>query len=132
MKHQRIASAVKYASRTTGVDWEKWLTWGVIGGAGYLLYTMFTALKSAQEQLATVGSAIGSGLYDFFHRDQVGETLFYNVGFPDGSRHAVASRSVDSYGVFRNSGDGNTYLGDGKTYRLVRQKSNGLLFAIPV
>lgn len=131
MKTQRIHSAVRYASRTTGVDWEKWLTWGVIGGGAYLLYQLFTTVRSGAQALNDAGTAIGSGLYDFFHRDPLGETLYYTVTFPDGSRHSVPSRSVDNAGLFRNSGNGVNYAGDGETYRLVIEKSTGKYFAVP-
>lgn len=131
MKHQRIHSAVRYASRSTGVDFDKWITWGLIAGGIYVVYQVVTTIKATGEVLGNAGSAIGTGLYDFFHRDPLGESVYYTVTFPDGSRHSIPSRSVDNGGLFRNTGNGLNYLGDGATYRLVRKKDNGALYATP-
>lgn len=128
----KAVAAVRYASRTTGVNFEKILTWAAIAGVAYVAYKAVTLTAAVSDALASVGSAVGSGLYDFFHRDQVGETLFYTVRFPDGVKHSIPSRSVDNAGLFKNTGNGTNYTGDGKLYRIVRQKSDGLLVAIAV
>ncbi len=77
----------------------------VIGG-----YALFKLLQGAlfvgsipanvKNALGSVGSALGSGLFDLFHPDQVGESLFYTPTFADGSRHAIASREVNALGQF--------------------------------
>lgn len=97
-----------------------WLLLALFGAGAYFLYRTSTA---AQRALATAGEAIGSGLFDLFHPDQVGETLFYTVAFPDGQNHAVPSRSVNSAGRFVNRNLSPSYPGDGKTYQLVVDKS---------
>lgn len=93
-------SAVRYASKTTGVNFEKILTWVAIGGIGYLVYQIYSAGSAAKAALNSVGSAIGTGLYDYFHPNETGEMLYYTVEFPDGQRHAVGSKTVDTSGRF--------------------------------
>lgn len=100
----------------------------VLGG----LYLLTRAGSKAAEALTSAGEAIGSGLYDFFHPNQVGETTFYVVTFPDGSRHSVPASAVDSSGVFLNKNLSPTYAGDGKRYRIVVSKIDGTRSAFPV
>jgi hypothetical protein len=119
-------SAVRYASRTTGVNFEKLLTWGAIGGVAYLLYGIYSAGSGAKKALNSLGSALGTGLYEIFHPNAVGEMLFYTVEFPDGQRHAVGSRDVDRSGRFTR---------EGRRYQLVVEKGikTGVnKFAVPV
>lgn len=76
-----------------------------IGVGIYVAFQLLDAGKKAKDALNSAGEAIGSGLYDFFHPDTVGETVYYTVTFPprpigDGQRHAVPSRSVNANGVF--------------------------------
>lgn len=126
----RYLSTVRYASRTTGVNFEKILTWGAIGAGLYLALKVVGLIQSAGSVLTTTGSAIGTGLYDFFHPDTFGESLYYNVMFPDGQRHAVPSRSVNSDGLFRNSNLSPQYAGDGRMYRILVRKSDGAKSAV--
>lgn len=81
------------------------LVLAVVGVGLYALSRVLDVSQKATAALADVGSALGSGLFDLFHPDQVGETIFYTVTFPappvsDGQRHAVPSRSVSAQGVF--------------------------------
>lgn len=118
--------AVRYASRTTGVDFEKLLTWAAIAGIGFFGYKIYSGLSAVKDSLSSLGSALGSGLYDLFHPDQTGEMVFYNVLFPDGQKHAIPSRSVDSSGRF-------TY--QGRRYQLLvdKGKQSGVnKYAVPV
>jgi len=126
----RYTQTVRYASRHTGVNFEKWLTWGAIGVGAYFIFKLVSFGSAAAKVLTTTGEAVGSGLYDFFHRDPLGETTYYLVRFPDGSRHSVASRSVDNSGLFKNTGDGRQYAGDGELYRLVIEKATKNYFAV--
>jgi len=99
----------------------------VIGG-----YALFKLLQGAlfvgsipanvKNALGSVGSALGSGLFDLFHPDQVGESLFYTPTFADGSRHAIASRSVTSLGRF---------VYNGSTFQLLTGK-DGKRYAVKV
>jgi hypothetical protein len=87
------------------VKTENVLTIGVVAIGVYFVYRAIQEMADVKDKLADVGSAIGSGLFDFFHPDQVGETIFYSVTFPkspiaDGQRHAVPSRSVNAQGQF--------------------------------
>lgn len=66
----------------------------------YAINKAFGIGKKLGEGLSSVGSALGTGLYDLFHPDQTGEMLFYTVQFPNGARHAIPSRSVDKNGQF--------------------------------
>ena len=127
----RAGKVIRYASGATGVDFEKWLTWGAIGAGLYLAWKTYSGLSAAADVLANTGSAIGSGLYDFFHPDAVGETLFYTVNFPDGSRHSVPSSVVAGDGWFRNAHLTPNYAGDGRTYRIVKRKGTAMLYAVP-
>ena len=43
-------SAVRYASRTTGVDFEKWLTWAAIGGVAYVVYSIYRKAADAGDK----------------------------------------------------------------------------------
>ena len=84
---------------------ENLITIGVVVIGAYFIYRAIQEVADVKDKLADVGSAIGSGLFDFFHPDQVGETIFYSVTFPkspvgDGQRHAVPSRSVNAQGQF--------------------------------
>lgn len=52
---KRALSAVRYASSTTGVNFEKWLTWAAIGALGYLGYK---AYKGANAAVDAVGKTV--------------------------------------------------------------------------
>lgn len=76
----------------------------LIGVAGAALFVWHTFTKTKDKILSlldSAGSAVGSGLFDLFHPDPVGETTFYLVTFPDGVRHSVPSRSVNAKGIFQ-------------------------------
>lgn len=140
----RAGSAVRYASRTTGVDFEKILTWVAIGGVAYIVYKTLSIGSSIKSGLNEAGSAIGLTLYDWIHGENagIGETTFYSVYFPDGKFHAVPSLSVDSMGVFKNNINTPNYKGDGKVYRIARaaqpiihpvtKKPFSRLYAVPL
>lgn len=99
-----------------------------LAGGAVLAYRFYSDAKGA---LTTAGEAIGSGLFDFFHPDQLGETTFYIVTFPDGVKHSVPSRSVDANGLFTNKNLAPNYAGDGKRYRIL-VATNGTRTAFPV
>jgi len=128
----RAYKAVRYASSTTGVNFEKILTWGAIGAGLYLALQVVGLIKGAGSVLTDTGSAIGSGLYDLFHRDPLGETTFYVVTFPDGVNHSIPSRAIDNSGLFKNTGNGVNYAGDGRDYRVMIRKTDGRRVAVLV
>jgi hypothetical protein len=75
----------------------------IVGAVGIGLYVIAQAVKglgNIKDTLNDAGAAIGSGLFNLFHPDPVGETLYYTPTFPDGRRHAVPSRSVSRNGQF--------------------------------
>lgn len=118
-------SAVRYASRTTGVDFEKWLTWAAIGGLAYLGYKAFSVASAVKGALTSTGEAIGSGLFELIHGDDVRRALAPNliVRFPNDELHQVPSVAVDSSGRFVNRNLAPSYSGDGRTYQLLKAKT---------
>lgn len=97
-----------------------WLLLALFAGGAYYLYRTATGVSRA---LTSAGEAIGSGLFDLFHPDQVGETLFYKAKFPDGKFHSVPSRAVNADGIFLNKNLAPNYPGDGRKYRLLVDRS---------
>jgi hypothetical protein len=97
-------------------------------GAG-VAWVLSRQLKAAAGAVlnfpASVGSAIGTGLYDLFHKDQTGilTSKTYIVLFPDGQKHAVDSYYVGSTGKF-------TYAG--RAYQLMISKDGGGNLAVPL
>lgn len=129
----RTVASARYASSVTGFNFEKVMVWGVVVVGGYAVFKTLSAINTVKGALNSVGSAIGSGLYEFFNGDTAGEALFYSVYFPDGSRHAVPSKAVSKNGTFKNLNLSPSYRGDGKTYRIVQSKSDKTRkHAIPV
>lgn len=96
-----------------------------LGLGGVLAFYVIQKLRGAGEVLTKTGEAIGSGLYDVFHPDPVGEVTYYVVRFPDGALHSVPSRSVSASGYFTNTGDGRQYKGDGLRYKLLTDRTTG-------
>lgn len=119
------------------------VTVGFLVGA-YLVYRVTNAAYAAADKvvdkLTETGAKAGSGLYDLFHPDVVGETVFYTVQFPgplgDGQRHSVPSRSVNTDGEFIVGpawGDGkSTPLQMRRRWRIVTDRQTGAKLALPV
>jgi hypothetical protein len=85
-------------------------------GVGYYAWKL---KDKGKEALDAARLSVTDAVFEFFHPDAVGETLFYNVRFPDGATHAVPSRAVDRNGVFLNRNLSPQYKGDGKRYRIL-------------
>lgn len=122
----KAGSAVRYASRTTGVDFEKWLTWGAIGGIAYLLIKGFQFGAAVKSGLNSAGEAIGSGLFEFVHGNDVKNALAPNliVYFPnEGKMHQVPQVKLDNNAGFVNANLAPQYAGDGKAYQIVKAKT---------
>jgi hypothetical protein len=79
----------------------------LLGAAGLAALVAYKWLNKIPQAFAdatrATGEAVGSGLFDLFHPDQVGEMLFYNVHFSN-ANHAIASGAVDSQGRFTYQG----------------------------
>lgn len=88
------------------------LTVAAVGVGAYLVYKLFNTAASAagavgaavQQGYQSTVSALGSGLYKLFGPADIGTNLYYTVTFPDNSRHAVPSNTVDSTGAFTWTG----------------------------
>lgn len=89
----------------------------ILAAIAVAIYYLTRGAKSVSNALTSTGETIGSTLYDWFNPNPVGETLFYTVIFPDGSKHAIPSGAVSNR-QFINSGNGVNYAGDGLTYQL--------------
>lgn len=112
------------------------IKFALVGIGGYIIYRMLTGASAA---LSTVGNAIGSGLYEAFNPNVLGQTQFLTVNFPDGTSHTVAAGLINSssgtFTVPANDSSG-TYVTPqvsqqygGNTYSLV-DDANGNHFAI--
>lgn len=116
------------------------VTVGFLVGA-YLVYRITSAASETVDKvvdsLTNTGSKVGERVFDFFHPDVVGESVFYTVEFPgpvgDGKRHSVPSRSVNSDGVFvlgPTWGDGKpTPLQMRRRWRIMVARGTGLKYA---
>lgn len=83
---------------------DTWVTLGVVGVGGYLLYQL---LSKAKDQFTgaydSARDAVASGLYALFGPaldPMAAETTFYTVRFPDGQSHTVPRFMVDANGRF--------------------------------
>lgn len=131
---------VAYASRVTGVNFEKILVWGGVALAVYFvvwpaLSTLFLIKDAAGAAIQTSRDALASGLYAVFGPTLKNESLFYSVRFPDGQIHSVPSMAVASDGSFTNANLTPSYAGDGKRYRMLidtRVKSGNNKTALPL
>lgn len=92
-----------------------------LGVGGYLLYKV---LGKGAQAASTAYNAARDWTADTFYRwlgpnEAFGPDLFYNVGFPDGTRHAIPSTAVDanSFAFSRQGTNYRMFLGkDGKRY----------------
>jgi hypothetical protein len=106
---------------------EDLLLLALFGAAAYVIYQVVSGTGAA---LASVGNAIGSGLYEAFNPNVLGQTAFLTVAFPDGTSHTVASGLIqgssgsftvpinDSSGVYVTPAVSQQY--GGNTYTLVQ------------
>jgi glutamine cyclotransferase len=96
------------------IDFEKVLLYGAVAFVAYLVW------KKLSTNLQQTGADVGSALYKALHPDPTQVTItpqgqivpgsgsvgqaYYNVTFPDGSKHAVDSAVVASDGTFGYGG----------------------------
>jgi len=131
----RAHSTVRYASRVTGVPFEKYLVWGGIAAAIYfvvwpVLKTAISVKGAVDAGITTARDALASGLYRVFGpEEKFGSDRNSIITFPDGKRHSIPAEAISSDGVFVNrwASDGSpySYAGDGKTYRVLINNSTG-------
>lgn len=135
----RYLKTVRYASRTTGVNFEKILTWGAIGAGLYITLQILGFLKKGGEAAGAAYDAAVNATSDalttvFGPADKWSAMgVGYTVKFPNGQSHFVQSNAVSpSTGIFTNSWpDAVSYKGDGMRYRLMRN-AKGAYFAVLV
>ena len=112
---------------------EKILPWAVAGGALVLVGKALSVGAAVKNALTNVGSAIGTGLYDYLHPNELGDTVFAILIFPDGLKHSVPASRISSSGTFVAKNLSPQYPGDGRTYRVLVDKSDRLKrYAVPV
>ena len=115
------------------VNVEKLIPWIVAGGALVVVGKVLTIGASVKGALTSVGSAIGTGLYDYLHPNELGETVFAILIFPDGQKHSVPASKISASGTFVAKNLSPQYPGDGRTYRVLVDKSDRLKrYAVPV
>lgn len=101
MSTQKISGAIRYASGTTGVNFEKWLTWGAIAGGAWLAYKVYSGLAKA-------GDAASKSIADAYVRVTAGPgvQVLGRVVLPNGVKVPLADLRVASdftfqYGMVR-------------------------------
>lgn len=135
----RAHSSVRYASRVTGVDFERYLVWGAVAAAVYfvvwpVLKTAISIKGAVSDTMDSAQNALASGLYRVFGpEEKFGSDRNSIVTFPDGKRHSIPAEAISSTGIFVNkwASDGSpySYAGDGKTYRVLINNSTGVRVA---
>lgn len=123
----RTRSVIDYASRSTGVNFDKWLTWAAIAGALYLGYKTYSAVSAVTGAVGagvkTARDALASGLYRVFGPTETFNDDYILARFPDGKNHAIPTSRIDpATQTFVNHGLSPSYPGDGKTYKLLVDK----------
>ncbi len=133
---KRAGQTIRYVSRQTGFNLEKVLTWTALAATIYVGWQAWKVGSAVKNTLNNVGSAVGTGLYDYLHPGELGETIFITAYFPDGSRRAIPGSKVNSSGIFTNTGLWGTYSAykdDGKKYRILADKKDRTKkYAVPV
>lgn len=80
-------------------------TLGALGLVAYLISRIESYTEGGKKVLNSLQDALSSGLYELFGPDEnFGDSLFYNIGFPDGTRHAIGASLVDAQGKFQYNG----------------------------
>lgn len=87
----------------TGANGDNKFVWGAAALlAVALVYSLKQSKKFIDNALQSPRDALASGLYRLFGPDEeFGDSLYYTIGFPDGSRHAIPSSSVQKNATFQ-------------------------------
>lgn len=100
-----------YLRDAGGVNLEKIAVYAALGFGLFLLYKAFRVGQAVTGAIAgatrTVGSAIGTGLYDVFHKSEkdILTAPSYVIWFPnEGKFGAVDSRGISNAGEFTRNG----------------------------
>jgi hypothetical protein len=75
----------------------------LLGLGGVLAYYVYQKFMVVPEALTAIGEATGGAVYEFFHPNAAGETLFYMVNFSNG-KHSIPASTVDASGRFTYRG----------------------------
>jgi hypothetical protein len=91
MNTDKALRAVRYASGTTGVNFEKWLTWGVLAGGAWLAYKVYSGLAKA-------GDAASKTVADAYVRATAGPVIevLGRVVLPNGLKVPLNDVAVKS------------------------------------
>lgn len=112
MNSDKALRAIRYASGTTGVNFEKWLTWGAIAAGVYLGYKVYSGAKS-------VTDAASKSIADAYVRVTSGpgiEVLGAAV-LPNGQKIPLQSLKVSSKDATFTYGE--------RKYRLTKRRPDG-------
>jgi hypothetical protein len=52
MSTQKVLGAVRYASGTTGVNFEKWLTWAALAGGAFIAYKAYRGVADVADKVS--------------------------------------------------------------------------------
>ncbi len=106
----KALSAVRYASGTTGVNFEKWLTWAAIGGVAYLAYKTVSAAGAARD-------AVASSIANAYVAATAGPAVevLGRVVLPDGQRVPLNGLAVKP---------DFTFVYQGRRFRLTKRRAD--------
>lgn len=81
---------------------------GALAVGAWIIYRAISGISEVgQKALTSTREALASGLYRLFGpEERFGDDLFFNVGFPNGKRHAIGASLVDERGRFTYSEPG--------------------------
>jgi len=104
----KALSAVRYASSTTGVNFEKWLTWAAIGGVAYVVYKVVHGANEA-------GDAVAKTIADAYVAATAGPPIevLGRVVLPDGQRVPLQGLAVKP---------DFTFVYQGRRFRLTKRR----------
>jgi len=56
--------------------------------------------KASGGTLSSVGTQLGETVYNWFNPPDTSADVYYAVQFPDGAKHSISARDIDSSGYF--------------------------------
>lgn len=81
-----------------------WVMLGALGLGAYLLYRLLGVAEAVPKFLTSTGETIGGALFDWINPNAGASDTYYNVAFPDATRHSVPSSTVNALGAFSYKG----------------------------
>lgn len=94
------------------------ILWRAVAKAGDIAGNVADSLNETRNN---VGSAIGETVFNWFNPASASPDVYISVTFPDGLKHAVSVRDIDSQGYFKPTPNVYPWY-DGRRYRI---KSSG-------